>query len=114
MLSYFSAFAFLICPIVKKCGKKLSFLDGKHSDRQKTSDGLCTIWHNYTEPLKDGPGEMGIVQLSPAEYESWVRTYGSKVEIINVEKLAEGLYSGGKLPISYRRLGGYLVTYRKK
>jgi hypothetical protein len=41
---------------------------------------------------------MDILRLSPTEYESWVRTYGSKAEIIAVEKQAGGLYSGGKLP----------------
>jgi hypothetical protein len=48
-------------------------------------------------PLRTGP-ERDILRLSPTEYESWVRTYGSKAEIIAVEKQAGGLYSGGKLP----------------
>jgi len=31
-----------------------------------------------------------------------------------VEKQGGGLYTGGRFPLTYRRIGGYLVTYRKK
>lgn len=90
----------------KKCGRELHIWDAKF-----TGD-LCSDC--YKEPLNQ-PGQIDVVHLSPKEYESWVRAHGPEVEIINVEREGGGLYSGGRLfPIRYRRICGYLVTYRKK
>jgi len=92
-------------PYCPQCGRELHLWD------EKFTGGLCSDC--YKKPPSQR-GQIEVVHLSPKEYESWVKAHGAEVEIINVEKQSGGLYTGGTLfPISYRRIGGYLVTYRK-
>ena len=89
----------------KECDRELHIWD------EKFTGDLCSDC--YKKPPSQR-GQIEVVQLSPKEYESWVRAHGPEVEFINVEKQGGGLYTGGRFPLTYRRIGGYLVTYRKK
>lgn len=104
-------------PYCKKCGKEL------HTSNKTLGDyggGLCNkclgdeIANRDREDTLVEPGKMGVISIPYKKYDSWIRTHSSEVEIINVEREGGGIYSGGKFPISYRRHGGYVVTYRRK
>jgi hypothetical protein len=72
--------------------------------------GLCS--NCYEGPFSQS-GETSVIHLTPTDYESWIRTNGPKVEIIDVQKAPGGIYAGGRFPITFRRTE-FVVTYRRK